>query len=166
MDFSQTFENQVMAISQSMGKYLLVVCVIISSIYVIHGYTSNHEEREFHHVERRQACPDPNMCRSKWGYCGTGDEYCGDGCVAGPCHNHTGGSIITDENFACAFNTIDDATRANRLNGLRNSGWAPTNNDEAAVFLGHVFHETDGLKTLREYCAPGNTIRSVMITKY
>ncbi|CAF5068633.1 unnamed protein product, partial [Rotaria sp. Silwood1] len=25
------------------------------------------------------------MCRSKWGYCGTGSAYCGDGCQAGPC---------------------------------------------------------------------------------
>ncbi len=129
--------------------------MIVSSIYVIQGYSINYEEVKQHHVQRRQACPDPNMCRSKWGYCGTGDDYCGDGCVAGPCHNTTNSSIITDENFACAFNTIDDETRANRLHGFRNSGWAPSNNDEAAVFLAHVFHETDGLKTLREYCAPG-----------
>ncbi|CAF1183997.1 unnamed protein product [Rotaria sordida] len=116
----------------------------------------------------RAACPDHKMCRSKWGYCGTGHEYCGDGCTAGPCFGGNnggngnnggggggGGSIITDQNFACAFNTIDAGTRQSRLNGLRNSGWKPSNKDEAAVFLAHVFHETDGLKTIREYCAPG-----------
>jgi hypothetical protein len=142
-----------MATNRFMHAYALLFCMVVSSIYVIEGYSINHEEIKQHHVQRREACPDPNMCRSKWGYCGKGDEYCGDGCVAGPCYNTD--SIITDENFACAFNTIDDQLRGQRLQGLRNSGWKPSNNDEAAVFLAHVFHETDGLKTLREYCAPG-----------
>jgi len=26
-----------------------------------------------------------NLCCSKYGYCGTGDLYCGDGCQNGPC---------------------------------------------------------------------------------
>jgi len=26
-----------------------------------------------------------NLCCSKWGYCGTGDLYCGNGCQNGPC---------------------------------------------------------------------------------
>lgn len=26
-----------------------------------------------------------NMCCSSYGYCGTGSEYCGDGCQSGPC---------------------------------------------------------------------------------
>ena len=110
---------------------------------------------------RSQACPDSNMCRSKWGYCGTGDEYCGQGCTAGPCFGGNGntgsgdGSIITDQTFSCVFNTIDAGTRANRFSGLKKSGWKPANKDEAAVFLAHVFHETDGLKVIREYCAPG-----------
>jgi hypothetical protein len=65
--------------------------------------------------------------------------------------------IITDQNFACVFNTIDAATRKSRLDGLRKSGWKPSNKDEAAVFLAHVFHEADGLKAMREYCAPGQS---------
>lgn len=120
------------------------------------------------------ACPDANMCSSKWGYCGTGEAYCGEGCTSGPCwsgssggnggtgNNGNGnngnagdGSIITEQNFACVFNTIDAGTRSSRLTGLRNSGWKPSNKEEAAVFLAHVFHETDGLKVIREYCAPG-----------
>jgi len=63
--------------------------------------------------------------------------------------------IITDQNFACVFNTINAATRKDRFDGLKKSGWKPANKDEAAVFLAHVFHETDGLKVVREYCAPG-----------
>ncbi|CAF2502209.1 unnamed protein product [Rotaria sp. Silwood2] len=108
------------------------------------------------------------MCRSKWGYCGTGEAYCGDGCTAKPFFGGNSGgnennvingdgSITTEQNFACAFNTIDAGTRLNRLIDLRNSGWKPSNKEEAAVFLAHVFHETDGLKTIREYCAPDKT---------
>ncbi|CAF2007246.1 unnamed protein product, partial [Rotaria magnacalcarata] len=33
----------------------------------------------------RAPCPDPSMCLSEWGYCGTGPIYCGPGCQAGPC---------------------------------------------------------------------------------
>ncbi|CAF1663140.1 unnamed protein product, partial [Adineta ricciae] len=128
---------------------------IYLSILGVIGFVSSE-----HDFERRAACPDSSMCLSQWGYCGTGPDYCGTGCQAGPCTGSGGssggdGTIINEQTFACAFNTIDAGTRLNRLNGLRNSGWKPTNKDEAAVFLGHVFHETDGLKTIREYCAPG-----------
>ena len=131
-------------------KYFILLCV---EIVLIERIAS-------------QGCPDPSMCRSQWGYCGNGDAYCGAGCTGGPCFSGNGnngnngntggdGSIISDQTFACAFNTIDAGTRGSRLSGLRNSGYKPTNKDEAAVFLAHVFHETDGLKVIREYCAPG-----------
>ncbi|KAG2721887.1 hypothetical protein I3760_02G102600 [Carya illinoinensis] len=29
----------------------------------------------------------PNLCCSQFGYCGTGNEYCGSGCKEGPCTN-------------------------------------------------------------------------------
>ncbi|CAF1272488.1 unnamed protein product [Adineta ricciae] len=66
------------------------------------------------------------------------------------------GNIINEQTFACVFNSIDSNTRASRFSGLRESGWKPAIKDEAAVFLAHVFHETDGLKAMREYCAPGD----------
>ena len=111
-------------------------------------------------VRRQSPCPVATMCRSKWGYCGTDAAYCGDGCQAGPCTSTGGdvgssGDIINQKNFQCVFNTLDDQTRSQRFDGLQGSGWKPQNNDEAAVFLAHVYHETDGLKTLVEYCAPG-----------
>jgi chitinase len=28
---------------------------------------------------------DNNLCCSEWGYCGSTDAYCGDGCQSGPC---------------------------------------------------------------------------------
>ncbi|CAF3339864.1 unnamed protein product [Rotaria socialis] len=68
-----------------------------------------------------------------------------------------GGSVgVIDSNtFACVFNTIDSSARTKQFGALIASGWTPNNKDEAAVFLAHVYHETDGLKTMREYCAPG-----------
>ncbi|CAF2671512.1 unnamed protein product [Rotaria sp. Silwood2] len=107
------------------------------------------------------ACPNPSECKSKWGYCGTGPDFCGDGCQAGPCTtpggSGGGGSVgvIDSSTFACVFNTIDPTLRANRFSGLQATGWTPANKDEAAVFLAHVCHETGGLRTMREDCAPG-----------
>jgi hypothetical protein len=137
---------------------LLLFFFAIALIHIVQGDSNEQEQATLHHVERRQACPDSSMCLSKWGYCGTGGDYCGAGCQGGPCYGSRrggGGSIITEQNFACAFNTIDAGTRSSRFTGLKNSGWKPSNKDEAAVFLAHVFHETDGLKVIREYCAPG-----------
>ncbi|CAF1003860.1 unnamed protein product [Adineta steineri] len=68
--------------------------------------------------------------------------------------SNSSGNIVNEQTFACVFNTIDAGTRASRFNGLQESGWKPANKDEAAVFLAHVFHESDGLKAMEEYCAP------------
>ncbi|CAF3490744.1 unnamed protein product [Rotaria sp. Silwood2] len=140
--------------------------MIVGLIHIIQGDSIKQEMNTLNYVKPRMACPSSDMCVSQWGYCGTGDPYCGTGCTAGPCYSgNTGGngnggntgdgSIITEKIFACAFYTIDAGTRLSRLNGLRNSGWKPSNKEEAVVFLAHVFHETDGLKTIKEYCAPG-----------
>ena len=122
---------------------------------------------------RRETCSDPNRCLSKHGYCGIEEEYCGEGCQAGPCKhktqstndsvesgkmNETNGNdrgFINDDSFRCVFNNLDDEKRRVRFRGLQESGYKPQNAEEAAVFLAHVYHETDGLKTLVEYCAPG-----------
>ncbi|CAF0957663.1 unnamed protein product [Adineta steineri] len=36
-------------------------------------------------VAPRAVCPESNMCLSQWGYCGVGNEYCGENCQGGPC---------------------------------------------------------------------------------
>lgn len=102
-----------------------------------------------------------NECCSKWGYCGKGEDYCGTGCQAGPCKTSPtvkpNSYNITSEIFACAFPAIDAQLRAQRYKGfleaLEQMKWKPINSVEAAIFLSHVSHETDGLKTLIEYCA-------------
>ena len=154
------------------SKYqrLLLACLMCQWVTNIHCYFIGQRSETFNAnlkrlLVRRQTCSDSSMCLSKWGYCGTTADYCGDGCQAGPCTGtgtgtgtgQTGGGIINDSNFACAFNDLDDSTRAQRLDGLQQSGYQPGNADEAAVFLAHVYHETGGLSTLTENCAPGKS---------
>ncbi|KAK4799145.1 hypothetical protein SAY86_024510 [Trapa natans] len=106
-----------------------------------------------------------NLCCSKYGYCGTGDPYCGDGCRSGPCYSSTptpipsgGGSvagIVTDSFFngiigqaaaSCAgkrFYTRQaflDAARGYAL--FASSGSSDDNKREIAAFFAHVTHET------------------------
>ena len=102
-------------------------------------------------------CPHSDMCKSQWDFCGYGPTYCGDGCQAGPCLKTTSAMIVTPKIFQCIFNALDNRTRIQRLNSLRRSGWRPMNRDEAAIFLAHVYHETDGLQTLTEYCGPSTS---------
>ena len=70
--------------------------------------------------------------------------------------------IINSATFACAFNTIDASARNRHLNGLKATGWKQKQKDYPAIFLAHVFDETDGLKTLTERCAPGTTLPSTL----
>ena len=130
----------------------LVTLVLLGTVFSAWSNPLNNENRD----EPAQPCEDPTMCRSQWGYCGVDIEYCGSDCRAGPCLATTiaPSGIINEDNFACVFDTLDNQTRAERFNGLKQSRWQPVNEEEAAVFLAHVFHETDGLKTMREYCAP------------
>ena len=154
------------------GKLLFLVLVAIQA-YDCHGYAEDLDllyQQKITRVRRQSKCSDGSMCRSNWGFCGYGSAYCGEGCQAGPCTSTGGGGgggnggdsgdMINEQNFQCVFNTIDGNTRSQRLNGLRQSGWKPQNKEEAAVFLAHVYHETDGLKTLTEYCAPGTFHRA------
>ena len=64
---------------------------------------------------------------------------------------------MLEQIFPCVFPNIDANVRALRYEGLseamKQMKWQPKNTIEAAVFLAHVSHETDGLKTLVEYCA-------------
>jgi chitinase len=104
-------------------------------------------------------CSSYNCC-SKWGYCGSTDAYCGEGCQSGPCKyrptgNHSSFNI-TPEMFQCVFPDIDTNVLNRRFQGLTKAmlqmTWKPINSVEAAIFLAHISSETDGLKTLSEDC--------------
>ncbi len=102
----------------------------------------------------------PYHCCSKWGYCGSTNAYCGEGCQSGPCKTPPtrtpSDSYITPEIFQCVFPQIDTNIRTRRFQGLTKAmiqmQWKPINSVEAAIFLAHIAYETDGLSTLAEDC--------------
>lgn len=69
------------------------VHVLLCVGWILH-VQAYHKEKEFRlrNVFRqfmtRANCPQFAPCLSQWGYCGSGPDYCGNGCKAGPC---TGG---------------------------------------------------------------------------
>ncbi|XP_059655029.1 endochitinase PR4-like [Cornus florida] len=105
------------------------------------------------------------LCCSKYGYCGTGNDYCGDGCQAGPYTGTTtpttptpsgGGSvadIVTDAFFndiigqagaGCAGKSF--YTRAAFIDAANaysqfGSGSADDSKREIAAFFAHTTHE-------------------------
>uniref|UniRef100_A0ACD5YDC0 Uncharacterized protein n=1 Tax=Avena sativa TaxID=4498 RepID=A0ACD5YDC0_AVESA len=127
------------------------------------------------------------LCCSKYGYCGTGDDYCGDGCQSGPCTGSGSGSgsgggdvgsIVTDAFFngiksqsgsGCAGTNF--YTRQAFLNAVGSgkysefaSGSSDAAKREIAAFFAHVTHETGHLCYIEEingashnYCDPSFT---------
>ncbi|KAH7670900.1 chitinase protein [Dioscorea alata] len=106
-----------------------------------------------------------NLCCSKYGYCGTGDPYCGDGCQQGPCYSSGGGgsssgggsvdTIVTQAFFdgianqagaGCAgkgFYTRDAfLSAASAYSQFGNTGADDVKKREIAAYFAHVTHET------------------------
>ncbi|CAF0806090.1 unnamed protein product [Rotaria sp. Silwood1] len=74
---------------------LIYSLLYVSIFFNVQGYDNDKDVLLRSLIRRRVArssCSDPKLCLSKWGYCGTGDAYCGAGCQAGPC---TGGGGAT-----------------------------------------------------------------------
>ncbi|KAI3795929.1 hypothetical protein L1987_38590 [Smallanthus sonchifolius] len=113
----------------------------------------------------------PDLCCSQYGFCSSGDAYCGAGCREGPCSgsNVDVGSIVTD----AFFNGIVDQagagcqgrgfyTRAAFLEALGSYGQFGRANSkedskrEIAAFFAHVTHET-GHGPSKNYCDPKYT---------
>lgn len=107
----------------------------------------------------------PDNCCSKYGYCGTGDDYCGQGCQGGPCfQTPTSGSssgvsvadIVTPQFFDGIISRANDGdcpnkgfyTRQAFLGALDSypefgtSGSADDSKREIAAFFAHATHET------------------------
>nr|CAB3487493.1 unnamed protein product [Digitaria exilis] len=103
----------------------------------------------------------PNLCCSKFGYCGLGDPYCGDGCRSGPCYSGGGSgggdvaSIVTDAFFNGIISQAGAGcegrnfyTRAAFLNavgsypGFATGGSSDDSKREIAAFFANAAHET------------------------
>nr|ACJ61937.1 chitinase [Zea mays subsp. parviglumis] len=107
----------------------------------------------------------PNFCCSKFGYCGTTDAYCGDGCQSGPCRSGGGGgggsgganvaNVVSDAFFNGIKNQAGSGcegknfyTRSaflsavNKYPGFAHGGTEVEGKREIAAFFAHVTHET------------------------
>nr|CAB3484978.1 unnamed protein product [Digitaria exilis] len=109
----------------------------------------------------------PTDCCSKFGYCGLGDAYCGDGCQSGPCYSGGGGggggsgggdvgSIVTDDFFNGIVSQAGSGceggsgfyTRDAFLNAVgaypdfATGGSSDDSKREIAAFFAHAAHET------------------------
>ncbi|GLJ22843.1 hypothetical protein SUGI_0430490 [Cryptomeria japonica] len=114
-----------------------------------------------------------NLCCSKWGYCGTGDDYYGTGCKEGPCTTtptpstpSTGGavsSIISKDFFDAILNAVDSSCAgksfytydgfiqaANAYSGFGTTGSSDDAKRELAAFFAHVTHETGSFCYIEE----------------
>ena len=105
----------------------------------------------------------PDLCCSKFGYCGTGNDYCGSGCQSGPCtaapSSGNSGVSVADIVTDAFFNGIADQaasscagkgfyTRSAFLEALNSYpqfgtvGSVDDSKREIAAFFAHVTHET------------------------
>nr|XP_043627981.1 endochitinase EP3-like [Erigeron canadensis] len=115
----------------------------------------------------------PNLCCSKYGYCGKGDAYCGKDCRGGPCslpapnNNANVPGIVTLAFFngivaksagncpGRRFYTRDVFLRAiNAFPHFGRSGSIDDSKREIAAFFAHVTHETGYLCYINERGRP------------
>ncbi|KAJ4842493.1 Endochitinase ep3 [Turnera subulata] len=128
----------------------------------------------------------PNLCCSRFGYCGEGPTYCGEGCQSGPCTSTPStptnngvnvGDIVTPDFFNgilnqagadCAgkrFYTRDAfLNAANSYPDFGKTGSSDDSKREIAAFFAHVTHETGRFCYIEEidgaskdYCDETNT---------
>ncbi|KAI8003157.1 Endochitinase EP3 [Camellia lanceoleosa] len=122
------------------------------------------------------------LCCSQFGYCGTGDAYCGAGCQSGPCTSSgSNGASVPDIVTQAFFDGIINQapagcvgksffTRSAFLNALGSypsfgtTGTADDSKREIAAFFAHATHETGFFCNIEEingasqnYCDPSYT---------
>ncbi|WP_407605247.1 glycoside hydrolase family 19 protein [Pseudomonas aeruginosa] len=125
-------------------------------------------------------CP-PNLCCSKWGYCGLGVDYCGPGCQEGPCDEppptppEGEGVVVADVVTDAFFNGIIDQsspdcvgrgfyTRDTFIKALTSApgfgtvGSVEIATQEIAAFFAHVTHETGHLCYIEEIGGPSQPV--------
>ncbi|KAF8402323.1 hypothetical protein HHK36_013277 [Tetracentron sinense] len=137
---------------------------------------------------------DPNcgcasgLCCSQFGYCGTGEEYCGAGCQEGPCttassppstNNVSVAAIVTEEFFngiinqaaaSCAGKSFySRAAFLDAISSYPSFGKVGTANDskrEIAAFFAHVTHETGHFCYIEELDGPSENYCDATNTQY
>ncbi|KAG6485762.1 hypothetical protein ZIOFF_054327 [Zingiber officinale] len=99
-----------------------------------------------------------DLCCSRFGYCGTSDDYCGAGCREGPCYT----SPTNDVSVADSRDAF--LTAAGYYPNFGRTGSANDSRREIAAFFAHVTHETGHFCYIeeingasRDYCDETNT---------
>ncbi|KAK9665033.1 hypothetical protein RND81_14G085800 [Saponaria officinalis] len=108
---------------------------------------------------------DPSLCCSQFGFCGTGNDYCGVGCQSGPCNTPSSPSsgssgvlvsdIVTQDFFDGIISQADDScpgknfySRDAFLSAISSypefgtTGSSDDSKREIAAFFANVAHET------------------------
>lgn len=112
------------------------------------------------HVSSQNCGCETGLCCSQYGYCGTGDAYCGLNCQEGPCYqisinNVSVADVVTSEFFDAIINDADSECAGNNfysrdaflqaLNSYNQFGRIGSVNDsmrEIAAAFAHFTHET------------------------
>ncbi|XP_027119837.1 endochitinase EP3-like [Coffea arabica] len=129
----------------------------------------------------------PNLCCSKFGYCGTSNDYCGPGCRSGPCTAAPSGGnngasvagIVTDAFFNGIANQAASGcagkgfyTRSAFLEAQKSyskfgtAGSAADSKREVAAFFAHVTHETGHMCYIEEISGPSRNYCDKSNTQY
>ncbi|KAJ8774821.1 hypothetical protein K2173_017267 [Erythroxylum novogranatense] len=137
----------------------------------------------FGYVDAQNCGCASDQCCSRWGFCGTTNEYCGTGCREGPCQSAppTNDVSVPEIVTAAFFNGIIDQAAAScagksfysrdrfleALKSYERFGRVGSVDDskrEIAAFFAHVTHETGHFCYIEEidgpskdYCDEGNT---------
>ncbi|PIA65653.1 hypothetical protein AQUCO_00100867v1 [Aquilegia coerulea] len=125
----------------------------------------------------------PDLCCSQFGYCGSGTDYCGNGCQQGPCdalpstNDASVADIVTPQFFNGIINQADAGcagknfySRDRFLEAIKSYprfgivGSLDDSKREIAAFFAHVTHETGHFCYIEEidgpskdYCDENNT---------
>ncbi|KAL6342407.1 hypothetical protein AAG906_009080 [Vitis piasezkii] len=128
-----------------------------------------------------------SVCCSQYGYCGTTKDYCGAGCLAGPCYSSSsssgGGVSVSDIVTKDFFNGILDQasqkcpgrsfyTRSaflravNSYPGFGQGGSSDDSKREIAAFFAHVTHLTDHFCSVEATNGSSDNFCDTSSTKY
>ncbi|XP_062174014.1 endochitinase EP3-like [Alnus glutinosa] len=137
------------------------------------------------YIEAQNCGCATDQCCSRWGYCGTGDDYCGTGCQEGPCYaspptnDVSVADIVTPEFFNGILDEADAScagknffTRSaflealNSFNEFGRIGSVDDSKREIAAFFAHVTHETGHFCYIEEIDGPSKDYCDETNTEY
>ncbi|KAF8041258.1 hypothetical protein BT93_A0002 [Corymbia citriodora subsp. variegata] len=124
-----------------------------------------------------------NLCCSKYGYCGTGSNYCGPGCQEGPCYTPPNDVVVADVVTEAFFDAIirqaaescegkhfyTRGTFLEATGGYPQFGRVGTDDDskrEIAAFFAHVTHATGHFCFINQINGTSKNYCDATITQY